>query len=107
MNAYSTSDSPCGPLFSIDARGVSNDIAMPGADQHDQRHGQDVERDQLDLAGGDLLAEVLRRAADHQAGDEDRHDRQHEHAVEAGADAAGRDLAEAHVEDQQRRRRRR
>ena len=29
VNAYSTSDSPCGPLLSIDALGVSNDIAMP------------------------------------------------------------------------------
>ena len=53
----------------------------------------------LDLEGLDLLAEVLRRPADHQAGDEHRQDgADDEHAVHARTDAAGRDLAELHVE---------
>ena len=47
----------------------------------------------------DPLAEVLGRAADHQAGDEDREDREDEDPVEAGADAARRDLAEHHVHE--------
>ena len=46
----------------------------------------------------DLLAEIFRRAADHQPGDEDRDDDEQQHAVEAGADAAEDDLAELHVE---------
>ena len=46
------------------------------------------ERRHLHLVGLDLLAEVLGRAADHQPGDEHRDDREHEHAVEARADAA-------------------
>ncbi len=44
--------------------------------------------------GLDLLAQVLRRAPDHQPGDEDGDQRHHHHAVEAGADAARHDLAE-------------
>ncbi len=35
----------------------------------------------------------------HEAGDEDREDREEQGAVEAGADAAGRDLAEEHREE--------
>ena len=57
-----------------------------------------VQGDERDLAAADLLAQVLRRAADHQAGEEDREHRQHEHPVQARADPAGRDLAEHHVE---------
>ena len=48
-----------------------------------------------------FLREVLRGAAHHQPGHEDRQDRQDEHAVEAGPDPAGSHLAEPHVEDQQ------
>ena len=73
-------------------------IASAGADQHQRRGGQEVQRGELDLAGADLLAQVLRRAADHQPGDEHRDDREDQHAVQARADAAGRDLAEHHVE---------
>ncbi len=69
-----------------------------GSCQHEQRGDQEVRCGELDLARSDLLAEVLRCAADHQAGDEHRDDRQDEHAVQAGADAARRDLAELHVE---------
>ena len=44
----------------------------------------------LHLVGLDLLAEVFRRAAHHQPGDEHRDDREDQHAVESGADAADR-----------------
>jgi hypothetical protein len=60
--------------------------------------GQDGEHGHLHLARLDLLAEIFRRAADHQAGDEDREDDEQQHAVEAGADAADDDLAELHVD---------
>ncbi len=43
---------------------------------------------ELDLARLDLLAQVLRRAADHQAGDEDGQQDEQQHPVEARADAA-------------------
>ena len=42
----------------------------------------------------DLLAQVFRRAADHQPGDEDREDGEDEQAIEAGADTAKDDLAQ-------------
>ena len=53
---------------------------------------------ELDLARGDLLAQVLRRPPDHQAGDEHGDDGEDEHAVQARTGAAGRDLTELHVE---------
>ena len=65
-----------------------------GPDQHEQRRDQDHDRGHLHLEGLDLLAEVLRRAPDHQAGDEHRDDREHQHAVQARADAAEDHLAE-------------
>ena len=49
---------------------------------------------------GDLLAEVLRRPADHQAGEKTVRMASIRDAVEAGADTAGGDLAEHHVEYQ-------
>ena len=66
--------------------------------EHHQRHGQDGEHGHLDFLGLDLLADIFRRAADHQSGDEDRHDDEQQHAVEAGADAANDDLAELDVD---------
>ena len=48
--------------------------------------------------GRDLLAEVLRRPADHQPGHEHRDDGQDEEAVHASTDAAGGDLTERDVE---------
>ena len=52
----------------------------------------------LHLARLDLLAEILRRAADHQPGDEDREHDEDEHPVKPGADAAEDDFAEHHVD---------
>ena len=43
----------------------------------------------------ELLAQELRRPADHQPGDEDGDDREHQHAVEPRSHAAERDLAES------------
>ena len=55
-----------------------------------------------DLCPPELLAQVLGRAADHQPGQDDRDDREHEDVVQPGADAAGRDLPEQHVEQRDR-----
>ena len=63
-----------------------------------QRQHQDGEHRHLDFLGLDLLADIFRRAADHQAGDEDREDDEQQHAVQAGADAADDDLAELDVD---------
>ena len=63
-----------------------------------QRQDQDGEHGHLDFFRLDLLADIFRRAADHQSGDEDRDDHEQQHAVEAGADAANDDLAELDVD---------
>jgi hypothetical protein len=62
----------------------------------EDRRGEDEDRDrgEFDVAALDLLAQVFRGSADHEAGDEDRDDREDHHAVETGADVTGRDLAE-------------
>ncbi len=54
------------------------------------------EHGQLHLAGLDLLAEILRRAADHQAGQEDADDQVDEQVDEADALAA-EDAVEPHA----------
>src|SRR5271166_3181781 len=61
-----------------------------GANQHEQRSDQEIACGELDLTGVDLLAEVLRRAPDHQPGDEHRDYSQDQHAVQARSGAAGR-----------------
>ncbi len=79
---------------------------QPGLDAHGQgRQQQDRRRRQqngqgghLHLAGFDLLAQILRRAANHQPGDEDGQDDEDQHAVEARADAAEDNFAQQHVE---------
>src|SRR5215470_14235496 len=48
-----------------------------------QRQHEDGEHRHLDLARLDLLADIFRRAADHQAGDEDREDDEQQHAIHA------------------------
>ena len=75
------------------APGVGGD-ADRGAGEHQDRRRQDRDRDHLHVVALDLLAEILRRAADHQPGDEDGEDGEDEHAVEARADAAEDHLAE-------------
>ena len=68
-----------------------------GGHEHHHRHGDRAEDRQLDLARLDLLAEELRRAPDHQAGDEDAEDDEQQHRVQARADAAPDDLAGHHL----------
>ncbi len=88
------------PVAEHGLTGAGQSHREAGADEHGDRHDQDRQRHQLDLAGGDLLLEVLRCPAHHQSRDEHRDDRQHEDAVETAAHAAGRHLAEPHVEDE-------
>ena len=96
-NAYSTSLKPWAPGFEDRRPCPPGDThADRRADQHDRRRDQDDQRGHLHLEGLDLLAQVLRRAADHQPGDEDGDDGEDQHAVEAGADAAEDHLAELH-----------
>ena len=70
-----------------------------GEDEHHRRDEERADCGELDLPRLDLLAEVLRRASDHQPRDEDRDDDVEEHPVEAGSDAAPDDLAGEHVRD--------
>ncbi len=63
-----------------------------------QRQDKNGEHRHLDFFGFDLLADIFRRAADHQPGDEDRNDDEQQHAVHAGADAADDDFAELDVD---------
>ena len=67
-----------------------------GADDDERARNQHDEARHLHLVRFDLLAEIFRRAADHEPGDEHRDDREREHSVEARADAAEDDFAELH-----------
>ena len=100
VNAYSTSVKPCGPGFQIDTLStLGRHDRDPRTHEHRERHRDGVEHDELDLGRLDLLAEVLRRATDHQAGDEDGEQREDQDPVEPDADAARAHLAELHVEE--------
>ena len=66
--------------------------------QNQEGRGQDGEERHLDFLLLDLLADVLRRPADHQAGDEDADDGVEQHAVEARADTAEDHFVGLHVE---------
>ena len=68
-----------------------------GEREDDEREDERVEHGHLHVVGFDLLAQVLRRAADHQSGDEDREHDEDQHAVHARADAAEDHLAEHDV----------
>ena len=63
-----------------------------------KRRGKDRKQRHLDFLLLDLLADVLRRSADHQPGDEDADDGVEQHAVEARADAAEDHFVGLHVE---------
>ncbi|CCK01647.1 Trichohyalin [Cronobacter sakazakii 701] len=67
-----------------------------GAEQHQRRRHQNRQRGHFHLAHVDFLAEVFRRAANHQA--RDKHAQQHEqqHPVQPGADAAEDHFANLH-----------
>ena len=85
---------PCGPGLAIEATAGGQHHGDRGPAEIHQRQDQDGEHRHLDFLRLDLLADIFRRAADHQAGDEDRDDDEQQHAVHAGADAADDDLAE-------------
>ena len=51
--------------------------------EHPERQHQDGQHGHLDLLRLDLLAEIFRRAADHETGDEHGDDDHQQHAVEA------------------------
>ncbi len=89
---------PCGPALAIEATAEGSTTDDRGPAEIHQRQHQNGKHRHLDLARLDLLADIFRRAADHQAGDEDRQHDEQQHAVEAGADAADDDLAELHVD---------
>ena len=75
---------PVGPGVEHRGIGQGSDAGGQGAADQDQGgHRQDVEGHEGDLASADLLAQVLRGSPDHQAGEEDREDGQHEDPVEA------------------------
>ena len=96
---------PCAPGFQIVVFITeSTNIDAAAKPSSDGGHGEDVQRDHLHLGRLDLLAEVLRRSSDHEAGDEHRQDGHDQQAAEAHADAAGADLAEHHVAHRARRR---
>ena len=97
--AYRISEKPCGPGFRtlLVPAGMTLAIAVP--DEHHEAGHQERDRGHLHFIGLDLLAEVLGRPADHEAREEYRDDREHEHAVQAAADAAEHDLAELHQPD--------
>ena len=79
-------------LFRLSSAGLEQ---HGGADEaeHDQRIDQHRQHRELHLARLDLLAEIFRRAADHQTRDEHSDDRENEKAVEPRADAARPDAA--------------
>src|SRR2546430_961349 len=78
--------------------GGRNHHGNRGPTEIHQRQDQNGEHRHLHLFGLDLLTDVFGRAADHQAGDEDRDDDEQQHAVHAGADPADDNLAELHVD---------
>ena len=63
VKAYRTSEKPCGPRVEDRRLGPRQGHRDRRCRPAPARRGQDVQRDQLDLARGDLLAQVLRGAA--------------------------------------------
>ena len=81
---------------------VVEDRAEPEADRGEPEHGDghrhQVEHDELHLGGLDLLAQVLRRPPDHQAGEEHGEQGVDEQPHQPDPDAPRADLTEEHVE---------
>src|ERR1035438_6510094 len=76
--------------------GLADAHGREAEDAHRQ-HEHD-EHDHLDFLLLDLLAEILRRAADHHTGEEYRQDGEQEHAVQARSDAAEDHFAQLDVD---------
>ena len=71
---------------------------MPVSAKNDQRENQRDQHRHLHVIGFDLLAQVLRRAPDHQSGNEHRQHDVDQDAVEARAHSAENHLAEHDVD---------
>ena len=67
--------------------------------QNCDRENQNREHRHFYVIRFDLFAEVLRSAADHETGEKNCDDNEHDHAVKAGADAAEHDFAEKNVNE--------
>ena len=65
-----------------------------------ERHDQEGDHGEFDLARLDLLAEVFGRAPHHQPGEKDREHDVDKHPVEPGPHAAEDHLARLHVQEQ-------
>ena len=85
--------SPCGPALRIEAVPHVPSTATAAKSRMLAGEIKQGQAGHLDLEALDLLAQVLRRAAHHQPGDEHGQDGVHQHAVEPGADPAEDDLA--------------
>ena len=96
--------SPCGPRLPapVVSPAWPAGSAMATAEKPRIISGRDQQGQHRhhDLLALDLLAQVLRRAAHHQPGDEDRDDGEHQHAVESCADPSKDDLTQRDVGDQ-------
>src|SRR5580658_8442476 len=75
-----------------------DDHGQRGKAKHGQRQDQDAEHGHLDLLRFQFLAQIFRRAADHQSGDEHGDDHEQQHSIKAGADASEDDFAQHDVD---------
>ena len=97
MNSYRISQKPVGGRdCSSTSSPQSSGGEQAGRAEDHERVDQQGQHGQLHLAGLDLLAEVLRRSADHQPGQEDADDQVDEQVDQADADAA-EDAVEPHA----------
>ena len=82
-------------MLDVPKSGDTDEIAVNvRMSEREDQHGQ---HRHLDLERLNLLAEVFRRPADHQPGDEHREDDVDENPVHPGADAAEHHFAQLHV----------
>ena len=77
--------------------GDVRDTRQCSKQQHVGGQYQGGQHRHFDLEGFDLFAQIFRRPSDHKAGNKDRQDGIHQHAVESRADAAEDHLAGHHI----------
>ena len=99
VKAYRISDRPCGPGLAMPWRAEER-RHRGDARQHEHRQRKDEhgQHRHLDFVGLDLLAEIFRRAPDHQPGDEDGENDEQSMPYMPGADPAEDHLAEHDVD---------
>ena len=98
LNSYRISAKPCGAGVARRLRPPIQGGEQGGRPQDDDRVDEQGDHGQLHLAGLDLAAEVFRRAADHQAAEEDGQDEVQQQVDEADALAA-EDAVEPHADE--------